>query len=242
LATGGRGQKGGLSAYAEQVGKHLGNLTTYRNAAEVAQTLLSLEGFLDKAAHLAAIHKLPRAAQSVSPQKFDNTRSSMETHFYSFRALAQKVNLPVSQIAATANLLGLGKPAGPHGNSPVTLSGEEANKILHHICKQMREQIEDAKSRIKRADLVRAAAEKQANDYLTAIRSTARLASFARAQGHPAAQELEHLKDVIDAYDRKAGIPTTGKRTGAQCRVDFDLLGRFHHSIESAMKAVSAKL
>jgi N6-adenosine-specific RNA methylase IME4/ParB-like chromosome segregation protein Spo0J len=60
-ATGGRGQKGGLSAYAEQVGKHLGNLTTYRNAAEVAQTLLSLEGFLDKAAHLAAIHKLPRA-------------------------------------------------------------------------------------------------------------------------------------------------------------------------------------
>jgi hypothetical protein len=167
----------------------------------------------------------------------------METQtFYSCRSLAAKVNLPLSQIASVANNLGLGRP-GPHPNTPRTLTGEEANKILQHICKQMREQIEDAKSRIKQADLVRAAAEKQANDYLTAIRSTARLAAFARAQGHPAAQELAHLKDVIDAYDRKAGIPTTGKRTaGAQCRVDFDLLGRFHHSIESAMQAVSAKL
>ena len=69
-ASGGRGKKGGLSEYAERVGRHAGNLGTYRQAAAVAETLLTLEGFsvsayLDKAAHLAAIHKLPEEAWGV---------------------------------------------------------------------------------------------------------------------------------------------------------------------------------
>jgi len=166
----------------------------------------------------------------------------METHFYSFRALAQKVSLPVSQIAATANLLGLGKPAGPHGNSPVTLSGEEANKILHHICKQFKKEIADTQARIERADRVRAAAQLQAGDYMKTIRDTARLASFARAQGHPAAQELETLKALVDQHDRQAGIATTGKRSGAQCRVNLDVFAKALPRIRSAMAAVSAKL
>ena len=58
-STGGRGNKGGLSAYAEKVGRHAGLLTDYRHAAEVVQTIHSSEGLLNKAKHLAAIHKLP---------------------------------------------------------------------------------------------------------------------------------------------------------------------------------------
>ena len=56
---GGRGQKGGMSAYAEQVGKNRGNIQTYKNAAEVANLFNDKQVLLDKAAHLAAIHKLP---------------------------------------------------------------------------------------------------------------------------------------------------------------------------------------
>jgi N6-adenosine-specific RNA methylase IME4/ParB-like chromosome segregation protein Spo0J len=59
-AKGGRGKKGGLSEYAVRVGRDGGLLTHYRNAAEVAQTLDSSQEFLDKAKHLAAIHKLPK--------------------------------------------------------------------------------------------------------------------------------------------------------------------------------------
>jgi len=67
-ATGGRGQKGGLSAYAEAVGKNAGDLSKYRNAASVIETMGTFQGFtvsayLDKAAHLAAIHKLPPEAE-----------------------------------------------------------------------------------------------------------------------------------------------------------------------------------
>jgi hypothetical protein len=66
-ATGGRGKKGGLDAYAKATGMHAGNLTTYRAGAEVAETLLLIEGFsaadiMKKALHLAAIHKLPQDA------------------------------------------------------------------------------------------------------------------------------------------------------------------------------------
>jgi site-specific DNA-methyltransferase (adenine-specific) len=65
-STGGRGKKGGLAAYAEAVGRHAGDLGAYRQAANVIETLRTSEGFtvspyLDKAAHLAAISKLPLA-------------------------------------------------------------------------------------------------------------------------------------------------------------------------------------
>jgi hypothetical protein len=66
-ATGGRGQKGGLSAYAEAVGKSEGTIRPYRLAAEVMQNLVSnheVSAYLDKAAHLAAIHKLPSRSRS----------------------------------------------------------------------------------------------------------------------------------------------------------------------------------
>lgn len=60
---------GGLKAYAEAIGRNAGNLTTYRNAAQV----FSVINFIDKineiqskALHLAAIHKLPEEAWGVA--------------------------------------------------------------------------------------------------------------------------------------------------------------------------------
>jgi len=64
-ATGGRGQKGGLSAYAEAVGRDQSNLAKLRDAARVAENLGNdTKVYLDKAAHLAAIHKLPSRSRS----------------------------------------------------------------------------------------------------------------------------------------------------------------------------------
>jgi N6-adenosine-specific RNA methylase IME4/ParB-like chromosome segregation protein Spo0J len=61
LGTGaGRGQKGGLSAYAEKVGKSKGKISEYRQAAAVAEKCSHMGTLLDKAAHLSAIHSLPR--------------------------------------------------------------------------------------------------------------------------------------------------------------------------------------
>jgi len=61
-STGGRGKKGGLSAYAEKVGRHKDTISSLRMAAEVFDKLSERsDGLLDKAAHLAAIHKLPLA-------------------------------------------------------------------------------------------------------------------------------------------------------------------------------------
>lgn len=60
----GRGKKGGIRAYATQVGKDQSYLTQLRLAAEVfLRAAGEKEGltphFLDKAQHLAAIHKAP---------------------------------------------------------------------------------------------------------------------------------------------------------------------------------------
>ena len=61
-SEGGRGKKGGLSEYAAKIGKHRPNVVAYRNAAEVATNVsIDRHVFLDRAGHLAAIHKLPRA-------------------------------------------------------------------------------------------------------------------------------------------------------------------------------------
>ena len=60
-AEGGRGKKGGLSEYAERIGKTNQYVGQLRQAAEVAVETSNLSlGFMDRTKHLAAIHKLPR--------------------------------------------------------------------------------------------------------------------------------------------------------------------------------------
>ncbi len=63
LARGGKGKKGGLSEYAERIGKAPSTVSEYRSAGEVLFSLnpsVDRKVFLDKAQHLAAIHSLPR--------------------------------------------------------------------------------------------------------------------------------------------------------------------------------------
>jgi hypothetical protein len=70
-AKGGKGQKGGLSEYAKAVGKQQGNVLNYRQAAEVFQEVKPIcqhMGLLDKAEHLAAIHKASKKAWLVIVQ------------------------------------------------------------------------------------------------------------------------------------------------------------------------------
>ena len=60
-AEGGRGKKGGLSAYAEKVGKSQDAISMYRRAAEVASNLRDIsEVYLGLTYQLEAIHALPR--------------------------------------------------------------------------------------------------------------------------------------------------------------------------------------
>ena len=62
LSKGGRGQKGGLSAYAEKVGKSESALRQMRSGAEVAEkVVVDYEVLQDKTQHLTAIHALPVA-------------------------------------------------------------------------------------------------------------------------------------------------------------------------------------
>lgn len=60
LGIGGKGKKGGLSEYAERIGKAKGYISEIRDAAKVfkalEQTVLLRERLLDKAKHLSAIH------------------------------------------------------------------------------------------------------------------------------------------------------------------------------------------
>lgn len=62
LGSGGRGQKGGLSAYAEKVGRGKSTITELVNAARVVENC-SLERTVlhDKTKHLSAIHALPES-------------------------------------------------------------------------------------------------------------------------------------------------------------------------------------
>ncbi len=64
---GGRGKKGGLSKYAERLGRKHNTISEFRNAASVAVNLsVDRHLLLDKANHLAAIHKLPEACWPVA--------------------------------------------------------------------------------------------------------------------------------------------------------------------------------
>lgn len=68
LEKGGRGKKGGLSEYAGKIGQKAPNVTIYRQAAEVFAATKNhyadITVFLDKAQHLAAIHKTATATST----------------------------------------------------------------------------------------------------------------------------------------------------------------------------------
>ncbi|ANV88864.1 hypothetical protein [Picosynechococcus sp. PCC 7117] len=62
LSEGGRGKKGGLSEYAEKVGKSKSKFSEYKNGAEVYEKCShvgTVSDLLDKARHLSHIHKTP---------------------------------------------------------------------------------------------------------------------------------------------------------------------------------------
>jgi N6-adenosine-specific RNA methylase IME4 len=61
LSEGGRGKKGGLREYARVLGKPFQNIAIYKDAAKVSYQCdtLVVAQLLDKARHLAAIHKAP---------------------------------------------------------------------------------------------------------------------------------------------------------------------------------------
>jgi DNA modification methylase len=64
VSGGGRGKQGGLANYARLTGQKPSNLTNYRNAAKVlsiTRNHYNVIMVLDKAAHLAHIHKAPRS-------------------------------------------------------------------------------------------------------------------------------------------------------------------------------------
>ena len=61
VSSGGRGKKGGLSEYAQKVGKSIQTISEQRLAGEVAINVpVDRMVFLGHANHLAAIHKLPQ--------------------------------------------------------------------------------------------------------------------------------------------------------------------------------------
>jgi N6-adenosine-specific RNA methylase IME4/ParB-like chromosome segregation protein Spo0J len=102
-STGGRGKKGGLSEYAEKIGRTKQAVSLNKDAAEVASKLsIQLDGLLDKAAHLAAIHKLPDGLWQVAV-------SAMLKGEWSAKETAERVSeavLATTFKRATALLLG----------------------------------------------------------------------------------------------------------------------------------------
>jgi N6-adenosine-specific RNA methylase IME4 len=71
LGIGGMGKKGGLSAYAKQIGRSQNYLSELRQAAEVARACEPIGrpiGFLDRATHLSELHDADRALWPVLVQ------------------------------------------------------------------------------------------------------------------------------------------------------------------------------
>jgi len=97
LAEGGRGKKGGLSAYAEALGKSQDSISLYRKAAVVGGNLRDVSGVLqEKVFHLSAIHSLPEScwqeAVSLMLKKEWNVKETQEnsapTNFLRLRELS----------------------------------------------------------------------------------------------------------------------------------------------------------
>ncbi len=80
-----QGKKGGgLQKYATQLGKDRGNVSRYREAAEVylavAASCNDTRGFLDKAQHLAAIHRARRSAGRRWRTRYGGTDHDDQDH------------------------------------------------------------------------------------------------------------------------------------------------------------------
>lgn len=79
VSKGGRGKKGGLSEYAEKIGKKQQYLSQIRDAGEVAANLqVDLYLFLGKAQHLAAIHQADRTIWPMLCQKLIEKKWSVD--------------------------------------------------------------------------------------------------------------------------------------------------------------------
>jgi hypothetical protein len=70
---GGRGKKGGLSEYAEKVGKHKTTIGEWIKAAEVfselnCRDIPTVYQWHERAFHLTAIHKLPQPCHLEQPR------------------------------------------------------------------------------------------------------------------------------------------------------------------------------
>ena len=111
LADGGRGVKGGASAYAEQLGKTHQYVTQTRQAAEVFRSIkhaTQVACFLDKAKHLAAVYKTPQDMWQVLVDWFiskDKSVNQVETAVKELRKFDvpdswQKIFLPLDSLAA----------------------------------------------------------------------------------------------------------------------------------------------
>jgi len=108
-ATGGRGQKGGLSAYAEAVGKSRPRIMESKDAAEVFEKVSDngqVSAYLDKAAHLAAIHKLPRecwgVAESINSHDGINELLTKAAHLAAIHKLPSRSRSPCNARTVTS--------------------------------------------------------------------------------------------------------------------------------------------
>jgi len=81
LSSGGRGQTGGLSAYAERVGKDQGNISRLVSSARVTEKVCNETYLLmDKTAHLSHVHALPESAwQPMVDWIIDNSATVAQT-------------------------------------------------------------------------------------------------------------------------------------------------------------------
>jgi len=76
LSDGGRGRKGGLSAYAEAIGRAKSTITEYVNAARVIENCSVDRTVLQsKTQHLAAIHALPSDCWPAARREPSRARS-----------------------------------------------------------------------------------------------------------------------------------------------------------------------
>lgn len=80
LSVGGRGKKGGLTAYAERIGQKFQNVSMYRQAATVLEDVkphVNMRVYLDKSQQLAAIHKLPGECWQAACEWLADTEPSV---------------------------------------------------------------------------------------------------------------------------------------------------------------------
>ncbi len=80
LANGGRGKRGGISVYADRIGKKQQYISQLRDAGEVAKhtsQLVGLSKLIGKAQHLAILNKLPSDVWSVCCEWLSDNKCSV---------------------------------------------------------------------------------------------------------------------------------------------------------------------